>query len=173
MQTFKFQLTFIYFLICFTVNRGTIAIDYYDSPKFYSCKKVKLIRSTNCLFYTFIPLSSPTQKIMKKLQTLQTRTLRQIKYFPLKTKTSEIIGYFNLDSLETRTSKLLAKFNIGERKHELIERELATYKEKVYPIRKGNSKQNSTKCSTWLVDRGTKIPAQLVKHKVCIPLTNM
>jgi len=28
---------------------------------------------------------------MKKLQTLQTRTLRQIKYFPLKTKTSAIL----------------------------------------------------------------------------------
>ncbi len=82
-------------------------------------------------YSSFIPLSSPTQKIMKKLQTLQTRTLRQIKYFPLKTKTSAILGYFNLDSLETRTSKLLTKFTIAKRKHDLIERELATFKEKV------------------------------------------
>ncbi len=104
--------------------------------------KINSIRINSILFkslirslsdYAFIPLSSPTQKIMKKLQTLQTRTLRQIKYFPLKTKTSAILGYFNLDSLETRTSKLLTKFTIAKRKHDLIERELATFKEKVYP----------------------------------------
>ena len=104
--------------------------------------KINSIRINSILFkslirslsdYAFIPLSSPTQKIMKKLQTLQTRTLRQIKYFPLKTKTSAILGYFNLDSLETRTSKLLTKFTIAKRKHDLIERELLTFKEKVYP----------------------------------------
>jgi len=66
--------------------------------------KINSIRINSILFkslirslsdYAFIPLSSSTQKIMNKLQTLQTRTLRQIKYFQLKTKTSAILGYFN------------------------------------------------------------------------------
>jgi hypothetical protein len=37
------------------------------------------------------------------------------------------------ENLKTRTSKLLAKFTIVKSKHDLIERELATFKEKVYP----------------------------------------
>ncbi len=73
-------------------------------------------------------LSSPTQKIMKKLQT---RTLRQIKYFPQKTRTSAILGYSTLSK-----------------------RNLHTSQKKSTP-RKENSKQFSIKCSTWLVDRGT------------------
>jgi hypothetical protein len=37
------------------------------------------------------------------------------------------------ENLKTRTSTLLAKFTIVKSKHDLIERELATFKEKVYP----------------------------------------
>jgi len=104
--------------------------------------KINSIRINSILFkslirslpdYAFIPLSTPTQRIMKKLQLLQTRILRQIKYFPLKTRTSAILSYFNLDSLETRTAKLLAKFTIAKRDHDLISSELAIFKEKIHP----------------------------------------
>jgi len=104
--------------------------------------KINSIRINSILFkslirslsdYAFIPLSSPTQRIMKKLQSLQTRILRQIKYFPLKTRTSAILSYFNLDSLETRTAKLLAKFTKAKRDHDLISSELAIFKEKIHP----------------------------------------
>lgn len=90
-----------------------------------------LIRSLSD--YAFILLSSPTQRIMKKLQTMQTRALKQIKHFPLKTKTTTILRYFRLDSLETRTAKLLAKFTKARLHHDLIARELATFKEIVHP----------------------------------------
>jgi len=83
------------------------------------------------------------------LQTLQIRTQanheeianvadqdEQIKYSNFKTRTSAILGYFKLDSLETRTKEQLAKFTIAKRNYDFIASELATFKEKVRPTEK-------------------------------------
>ena len=96
--------------------------------------------------YAFIPLSSPTQKIMKKLQTMQIRILRQIKHFPLKSKSSTILGHFKLESLDNRTKKLLAKFAISKSNHDLIASELKFFKENVHKTER-NYRQCSTKFS--------------------------
>ncbi len=46
------------------------------------------------LDYAFIPIISPTSKIANKLQTIQTRALKTIKYFPLKTSCSSSLDMF-------------------------------------------------------------------------------
>ena len=67
-----------------------------------------LIRSI--LDYALIPSISPTQQIIKQLQTLQNRALRSIKYFPLKTSTKSIHNFFNLDQISTRAAKIAKKY---------------------------------------------------------------
>jgi hypothetical protein len=101
-----------------------------NSLKINSILFKSLIRSLSD--YAFIPLSSPTQRIMKKLQTMQIRILRQIKHFPLKSKTSNILGHFKLESLDNRTKNLLTKFADSKSNHDLIASELKSFKENVH-----------------------------------------
>ena len=90
-----------------------------------------LIRS---LFdYAFIPLASPTQKISGKLQILQNRILKQIKYFPPRTRTIEIHAFFKIPLIENRTEELLKKFAIAKRHHDLIASELNQFKTEILP----------------------------------------
>ena len=86
--------------------------------------------------YAFIPLSCPTQKIMNKLQIIQTRILRQIKYFPLKTRTSAIHNYFNVKTVESRTNDLLLKFTKSKINHDLISQELQIFKNEIHPSKR-------------------------------------
>jgi hypothetical protein len=101
-----------------------------NSLKINSLLFKSLIRSLSD--YAFIQLSSPTQRIMKKLQTMQIRILRQIKHFPLKSKTSTILGHFKLESLDNRTKNLLTKFANSKSNHDLIASELKSFKENVH-----------------------------------------
>ena len=67
-----------------------------------------LIRSI--LDYAFIPSISPTQQIIKQLQSLQNRALRSIKFFPLKTSTLHIHNFFKIDLISSRTTKIAKKY---------------------------------------------------------------
>ncbi len=53
------------------------------------------------LDYAFIPTISPCQNIAAKLQTLQTRVLRTIKHFPLKTSTRHIHDFFRTEQVKS------------------------------------------------------------------------
>jgi len=100
--------------------------------------KINSVRINSILFKSLIrSLSSSTQRIIKKLQSMQTRTLRRIKHFPLKTRSSVILDYFNLGTLETRTAKLVAEFAKTKLSHGLSASALEPSKQKsVQP--KGN-----------------------------------
>jgi hypothetical protein len=67
--------------------------------------------------YAFIPTISPTQKILSKLQTIQTRALRTIKHFPLKTPTAKIHEFFNIDLVATSATKLAKNFAKSRMSH--------------------------------------------------------
>ena len=81
--------------------------------------------------YAFIPLASPTQKINRKLQILQNRILKQIKYFP--PKTTDMHAFFKLQLIDQRTEELLKKFAIAKRHHDLISNELKNFKKTIFP----------------------------------------
>merc|ERR1719215_1247890 len=57
------------------------------------------------LDYAFIPTLSPCQKISSKLQTLQTRDIKSIKYFPLKTSTQHIHNFCKTERVKSRASE--------------------------------------------------------------------
>ena len=69
------------------------------------------------LDYAFVPIISPTQTIAGKLQTLQTRALRSIKYFPLKTSTNTIHSTLNIDLLAARSLNNARKFALARLTH--------------------------------------------------------
>jgi hypothetical protein len=60
--------------------------------------------------YAFIPLSCSTQKISSDVQKLQNKVLRHIKFFPLKTRITDMHKQLKLDLANTRTKKLLDNF---------------------------------------------------------------
>jgi len=72
------------------------------------------------LDYAFIPIISPTSKIANKLQTIQTRALKTIKYFPLKTSTKRIHEQLGIDLLSTRTLKNAKNFAKSRTNHPQI-----------------------------------------------------
>jgi hypothetical protein len=65
----------------------------------------------------FVPIISPTQTIAGKLQNLQTRTIRSIKYFPLKTSTNTIHSTLNIDLLAARSQNNARKFALARLTH--------------------------------------------------------
>ena len=69
----------------------------------------RLIRQV--LDYSFIILSNRTQNILNKVQKLQKRILKTIKFFPLKTSTSSIHDFFKINSVENRSNHLFTKFS--------------------------------------------------------------
>ena len=81
--------------------------------------------------YAFLALSSPTQKILIKSQTIQTRFLRAIKYFPPRTRTTDIHSFFKIKSLEVRSAELLKKFTVAKRGHDLISGELEEFEDQI------------------------------------------
>ena len=67
-----------------------------------------LIRS---LFdYCLIILNVGTEQIKSKLQKIQNKILKIIKYFPTKTSIRSIHKVLNLDSIDERTNNLFVKF---------------------------------------------------------------
>ena len=74
--------------------------------------------------YSFVILSSSSQKIIGDLQKIQNRILRAIKYFPPRTKISEIHSYFKIPTIKDRSDHLLRKFTLAKTNHDLITTEL-------------------------------------------------
>ena len=85
-----------------------------------------LIRSV--FDYSFIILSTSTQKISNRLQKYQNKILKILKFFNYITKTSKIHEDLKIDLLATRTSKLLQKYIVSRKDHEQLIEELIKYK---------------------------------------------
>ena len=79
------------------------------------------------LDYAFIPTISPTQQIIKQLQTLQNRALRTIKYFPLKTSTKTIHNFFNIDQISTIAVKTAKKYACSRLHHPQLRTDYARF----------------------------------------------
>ena len=77
--------------------------------------------------YSFVILSSSSQKIIGDLQKIQNRILRAIKYFPPRTKISEIHSYFKIPTIQDRSDHLLRKFTLAKINHDLITAELENH----------------------------------------------
>ncbi|RNA35822.1 acid-sensing ion channel 2 [Brachionus plicatilis] len=74
----------------------------------------------------FIPLSSSTQ-ITDDLQKMQNRILRHIKFFPLKTRITNIHNNLKIDMVATRTKLLLDKFLLKRVEHQQLTKDLECY----------------------------------------------
>ena len=72
------------------------------------------------LDYAFIPTLSPCQKISTKLQTLQNRALKSIKYFPLKTSTQHIHTFFKTERVKSRAASIARRFALSRLHHEQL-----------------------------------------------------
>ena len=84
-----------------------------------------LIRS---LFdYSFIPLCCDTQKILSKCEKLQNRILRTIKWFPLKTRTTDILKSFKITSIKDRSIALFKRFINTRKNNDLLKPEIQEY----------------------------------------------
>ncbi len=71
--------------------------------------------------YALIPTLSPCQKIAYSLQTMQTRSLRCIKHFPLKTSTKQIHSFFNTELVKYRAATTARKFSISRQNHSQLQ----------------------------------------------------
>jgi hypothetical protein len=60
--------------------------------------------------YCFIISKSSTTKIESDLQKLQNKILKNIKWFPLKTKTAFIHEYFKINTIKGRSDKLFTNY---------------------------------------------------------------
>ena len=81
--------------------------------------------------YAFIPISSPTQRIEADLQVIQNRFLRAIKYFPPRSRISDIHSFFKIKSIKNRSAELLKKFTIAKRDHDLISEDLEEFENEI------------------------------------------
>ncbi|RNA32240.1 RNA-directed DNA polymerase from mobile element jockey-like [Brachionus plicatilis] len=70
--------------------------------------------------YAFIPLCCSTQKISSDLQKLQNKIFRHIKFFPIKTRITDMHFKFKLDLIETRSKVLIKKFFIKKSNHQQL-----------------------------------------------------
>ena len=84
-----------------------------------------LIRSS--FDYIFIPLLTDTQLIKDDIQKLQNRVLRNIHFFPIKTKITTIHNVLKVDLLNSRLTKLFSRFVQAKSHHKLINQELSNY----------------------------------------------
>ncbi len=73
------------------------------------------------LDYAFIPTISPCQNIAGKLQTLQTRVLRTIKHFPLKTSTRQIHDFFKIEQVKSRALSTAKRFALSRQHHKQLQ----------------------------------------------------
>ena len=85
-----------------------------------------LIRSV--FDYSFVILSTSTQRIMCRLQKLQNKILKLIKFFKFRTKTSQIHENLNIQMLKSRTAQLFSRFIKTRISHTQINNEINTYK---------------------------------------------
>ena len=83
--------------------------------------------------YAFIAICSPTQRISSNMQIIQNRILRAIKYFPPRTRISDIHSFFKVKSIKCRSAELLKKFTIAKRDHDLISAELDEFQTETLP----------------------------------------
>ena len=70
--------------------------------------------------YAFIPTLSPCQKIATNIQTLQTRALRCIKHFPLKTSTKDIHAFFKIELVKHRAASTARRFAMSRQQHKQL-----------------------------------------------------
>ena len=76
-----------------------------------------------------IILSTSTQKILNRAQKLQNKILKIIKFYPLRTKSSEIHNDLGIETIHTRTEKLFQKYLLSRLNNDLIHEEYTTYLE--------------------------------------------
>ncbi|RMZ95505.1 hypothetical protein BpHYR1_018547 [Brachionus plicatilis] len=74
--------------------------------------------------YALIPLCCATQKISSDLQKLQNKIFGHIKFFPIKTKITDMHFKFKLDLIETRSKVLIKKFFIKKSNHQQLRSDL-------------------------------------------------
>ena len=77
--------------------------------------------------YSFIILQSSTQKIVNELQKIQNRILKQIKFYPIKTKTEHIHRDLNIQTIKQRTKALFLHFTLSRRNDDFLNREINSY----------------------------------------------
>lgn len=77
--------------------------------------------------YAFIPLSSSTQKILNDVQILQNKILRHIKFFPIKTKVTDIHKALDLDMTYNRSNKILKNYLHNRLNHQQLIQDLNFY----------------------------------------------
>ncbi|CAF1073509.1 unnamed protein product, partial [Brachionus calyciflorus] len=83
------------------------------------------------LDYMFIAINNSTQRILQDCQKLQNRILRTIKYFPIRTKITDIHNSLNIEMLEKRYSKLFKKFVLSRLTHEQIQEDIQKYNQTI------------------------------------------
>jgi hypothetical protein len=81
------------------------------------------------LDYAFIPTISPFQNIATKLQTLQTRVLRTIKHFPLKTSTRHIHDFFRTEQVKSRALSTARRFALSRQHHQQLQSDYSSFVE--------------------------------------------
>ena len=84
-----------------------------------------LIRSK--LDYLFIEMNTSTQKILGECQKIQNRILKQIKFYPFKTRIAYIHSNLKIELLEPRSIRLFEKFVSSRSSHKQINEDLNNY----------------------------------------------
>ena len=84
-----------------------------------------LIRSV--FDYMFIILSTSTQKILNSTQKLQNKILKIVKFFPLRTKITDLHAQLGFEMVNSRSEKLFHKFLLTRLNNELIQEEFTKY----------------------------------------------